>query len=215
MIVYGSSMSPYVRKVLMFAAEKGIAVELKSLGFQAADPEFRETSPFGLMPGFRDGDFTISDSSAIVAYLEALKPDPSLIPTEPRARARTIWWEEIADTVIIRCMNTMFFNRIVSPIFLKREGDAAAADRAEQEELPPLVELLEARVPESGYLVEDRLTLADIAIVQPFVNFAHMGRTIDPAAYPKTIAYIDAIQNRPSVAGWIERERSYFRKIAK
>src|SRR3546814_35369 len=64
MIVYGSSMSPYVRKVLMFAAEKDIEVELKALGLQAEDPEFREASPFGLMPGFRDGDFTISDSSA-------------------------------------------------------------------------------------------------------------------------------------------------------
>ena len=29
MIVYGSSLSPFVRKVLAFAAEKGIEVELK------------------------------------------------------------------------------------------------------------------------------------------------------------------------------------------
>lgn len=212
MIVYGSSMSPYVRKVLMFAAEKGIKVELKPLGLQAPDPEFREASPFGLMPGFRDGDFAISDSSAIVTYLEAIQPEPALIPAEPRARARTIWWEEIADTVIIRCMANMFFNRVVAPMFLKREGDVAVADRAEKEELPPLLDFLEARIPPSGFLVEDRLTLADIAIVQPFANFAHMGLSFDQARHPKTHAYIGAMHARSSVSALIAREKAFFDK---
>jgi len=214
MIVYGSSMSPYVRKVLMFAAEKGIEVELKALGLQAEDPEFREASPFGLMPGFRDGDFTISDSSAIVAYLEALKPDPALIPAEPRSRARAIWWDEIADTVITNCMRKMFFNRIVAPMFLKRAGNLAEAEQAEKQELPPLFDFLEARIPDSGFLVDDRLTLADIAVMQPFVNFSHVGAAVDAERHPKVAAYIGAMHDRPSVAGWIARERHFFEKAA-
>ncbi len=66
MIVYGSSLSPFVRKVVAFAAEKGIELEVKPVGPGSQDPEFREASPFGKMPGFRDGDFAISDSSAHV-----------------------------------------------------------------------------------------------------------------------------------------------------
>ena len=85
MIVYGSSLSPFVRKVVAFAAEKGIELELKPVAPGSQDPDFREASPFGKMPGFRDGDFAISDSSAIVAYLDAIRPEPNLIPTEPRA----------------------------------------------------------------------------------------------------------------------------------
>ena len=63
MIVYGASLSPFVRKVLAFAAEKGIEVEHKPLGLGSDDPDFLEASPFRKIPGFRDGDFAISDSS--------------------------------------------------------------------------------------------------------------------------------------------------------
>ena len=118
MIVYGSSLSPYVRKVLAFAAEKGIEVESKPIALGEQDPAFREASPFGKMPGFRDGDFAISDSSAIITYLEAIKPEPALIPAEPRARARTIWYDEFADTLLMGCGGKMFFNRVVAPRFL-------------------------------------------------------------------------------------------------
>jgi glutathione S-transferase len=158
MIVYGSSLSPFVRKVLAFAAEKGVEVEYRPVGLGERDPGFREASPFGKIPGFRDGDFAISDSSAIVIYLEAVKPDPNLIPTDPKARARTIWYDEFADTILTACGAKMFFNRIVAPRFLGREGDLAAADAAEADELPPILDYLETVVPEDGFLVEDRVT---------------------------------------------------------
>lgn len=212
MIVYGSSMSPFVRKVLTFAAEKGIEVELKPQGLQSDDPEFRAASPFGLMPAFRDGDFAISDSSAIVAYLEAIKPEPALIPAAPRSRAQAIWWDEVADTVFVNCMRKMFFNRVVLPIFLKRDGDLAEAAHAEAHELPPLIDFLEARIPDSGFLVDDRLTLADIAMVQPFVNFLHVGASIDAERHPKVADYIAKIHARPSIAQWIAKERGFFEK---
>src|SRR5919107_5334541 len=185
MIVYGSSLSPFVRKVLAFAAEKGIEVELKPTGLGNKDPEFLEASPFGKMPGFRDGDFAISDSSAIVAYLEAVKPEPNLIPTDPRARAQTIWFDEYSDTILFACGGKMFFNRIVAPRFLGQPGDEEIATKAECEELPPLLDYLERVIPPSGYLVEDRLTLADIAVASPFANLRHLNCDIDSEARPQ------------------------------
>jgi glutathione S-transferase len=220
MIVYGSSLSPFVRKVLAFAAEKGIETELRQNGFPDHSDEFREASPFGKMPGLRHpgggeggGDFCISDSSAIVAYLDAVRPEPNLIPTEARARARTIWFDEYADTILFACGGKMFFNRIVSPRFLRQPGDLAAAEKAECEELPPLLDYLERVIPESGFLVEDRLTLADIAVAGPFVNFRHLHVAIDPARWPTVTRYVEAILARPSFAPWIERETAFLERV--
>ncbi len=212
MIVYGSSISPYVRKVLAFAAEKGIEVESKPLGLGSDDPDFLAASPFRKIPALQDGDFRISDSSAIIAYLDALKPDPELIPTEPRARARTVWYDEFGDTILMGCGRTMFFNRLVAPRFLKREGDLAAADKAEQEELPPVLDYLERVIPESGFLVEDRLTLADIAVASPFVNLDHI--QVDLGSRPKLARFLDRILGRPSFKHWVDREKAFLARAA-
>lgn len=214
MIVYGSSMSPYVRKVLAFAAEKGIELEVRAIGLGSDDPEFRQASPFGKIPAFRDGAFTLSDSSAIVTYLEAIRPDPPLIPVEARARALTIWYDEFADTIIGACGTKMFFNRIVAPRFLKREGDLAAAERAECEELPPLLDYLERMIPGSGFLVEDRLTLADIAVASPFANFRHLGLAWDASRHGKVKAYVESILARPSFKHWVEREAAFLARAS-
>jgi len=222
MIVYGSSLSPFVRKVLAFAAEKGIELELKPVGPGSQDPEFREASPFGKMPGFRDpgsgsgadGDFAISDSTAIIAYLDAVRPEPNLIPTEPKARARAIWYEEFADTILATCGGRMFFNRVVAPRFLGLPGDEEAAARAECEELPPLLDYLEKVVPDSGFLVEDRLTLADIAVASPFANLRHLGVAIDAERWPKLARYVAAILDRPSFKPWVERESAFLERSA-
>ena len=214
MIVYGSSLSPFVRKVLAFAAEKGIEVESRPLGLGSEDPEFREASPFGKIPGFRDGDFAISDSSAIIAYLEAVKPEPNLIPTEPKARARTIWFDEFADTILFACGGKMFFNRMVAPRFLGQPGDEEIASKAECEELPPMLDYLERVIPESGFLVEDRLTLADIAVASPFANFKHINVGIDPDRYPRITEYVGRMLGRPSFKHWVDRETAFLERAA-
>ncbi|HEY9553338.1 glutathione S-transferase family protein [Allosphingosinicella sp.] len=212
MIIYGSSLSPFVRKVLVSGAEKGIALELKGPGSDEA--EFREASPFGKMPALKDGDFTLSDSTAIVTYLEAVRPEPSLIPAEPRARARTIWYDEFADTILFGCGRKMFFNRIVAPRFLGREGNLAEAEQAEREELPPILDYLEGIIPDSGWLVEDRLTLADIAVASPFANLRHLGIDIGAARRPKLAAFIDRMLSRPSFKDWVDRETAFLARAA-
>jgi len=210
MILYGNSASPYVRKTLAFAAEKAMPLELVAAGLGGGPPEFKLASPFGKMPAFQDGDFMLADSTAIITYLDAVQPEPNLIPLAPKARAKTIWWEEFADTILIGCMGKMFFNRVVAPRFLGREGDLAAADAAEKNELPPLLDYLEASIAASGFLVEDRLTLADLAVASPFQNMALIGVHPDAARYPKLTAFIAAILGRPSFAGWCEQERKIF-----
>jgi glutathione S-transferase len=209
MILYGSSFSPYVRKTMAYAAEKGLALEVRPVGLGSTDRSFREASPFGKMPGFRDGDFAISDSTAIITYLETKYPEPPLLPATPASRARTVWYEEFADTILIATMGKLFFNRFVAPRFLGREGDSAEADRAEREELPPLLDYLEGVVPASGFLVDDCLTLADLAVAGPFVNMAHVGVAPDPARHPKIAAFVEAILARSSFATIIAEEKAF------
>jgi glutathione S-transferase len=132
-----------------------------------------------------------------------------MIPTEPRSRARTIWFEEFGDTILAGCGGKIFFNRLVAPRFLGRAGDLAVAEAAERDELPPILAYLERTIPDSGFLVDDRLTLADLAVASPFINLAHLDVAIDPAQWPRTAAYVEAIVARPSFAKWVEREKAF------
>ena len=208
MRVFGSTVSPYVRKTLAFAAEKGIEVELVAAGMGQGPPEFKQASPFGKMPGFQDGDFLISDSTAIITYLEAIKPEPNLIPTDPKTRARTIWYEEFGDTIVAACGGKIFFNRVVSPKFFGRPGDMAAADEAQKTEFPKLLDYLEKVLPASGYLVEDRFTLADIAVVSPLLTMSLADCSVDGGSHPRSAAYVAKISERPAFAKLIAQERA-------
>ena len=215
MILYGSSLSPFVRKVLGYAGEKGIELDLQPTGFPNASPEYLEASPFKKMPAFRDGDFVLADSSAIIHYLEAKFPEPALIPSEPELRGRTIWFEEFADTILVSCGAKIFFNRIVAPRFLGKPCDEEAVQSAMLNDLPPILDYLEKVVPgDDGYLVGDQLTLADIAVAGPFANFRHTETKVCPERYPRTVAYVSRILSRPSFAPWIERETAYLAKQA-
>lgn len=206
MIIYGVTMSPFVRKVMVVAAEKGVAVALKQAGLGSTDPDFLSASPFRKMPAMRDGDYTLADSSAIIHYIEALHPVPVMIPAEARARGKTIWYDEFADTILVAAAGKLFFNRVVAPRFLGRQGDLALADKAEAEELPPIFQWLEGEIPASGHLVGDTLTLADIAVAGPFANLRHAGHRVDAVRFPRLSAFVETMLARPSFDAIVSRE---------
>lgn len=209
MIVYGSSLSPFVRKVLAFAGEKGIELELQPTGFPNYSPEFLAASPFHKMPALRERDFTLADSSAIIHYLEAKFPEPALIPSEPELRGKAIWFEEFADTIACAAVEKIFLNRIVRPRFMGVEGNEEEASACERDFLPRMLDYLEQAVPDSGsFLVGGRLTVADIAVASPFVNYEHARAKIDRTRHPRTMAYVSRILERSSFAPIIERERA-------
>jgi glutathione S-transferase len=207
MMLFGAPVSPFVRKVLAYAIEKGIDLPLTPVGLGDPNPDFIAASPFKKMPAFTDGDFSISDSTAIITYLEAKHPEPALLPADPANRARVMWFDEFADTIAMPAIGPAFFHRVVMPKFMGTEGDMAAADKAEHELFPPICVYLEGVIPASGFLVGDAFSLADIAVASVFVNAAHGGMVIDTATYPKLTAYIAAMHARPSFVDWIRRER--------
>ncbi len=215
MIVFGSTFSPFVRKLVAYLEERGMEFDLRSVTLNDPDPQFRSASPLGKMPAIVDDDgFGLSDSSAIIHYLEAKSPDGGLLPREPKALGKALWWEEYGDTIAMPVLGKMFFNRVVAPIFLRREGDLGAADTAEREELPKLLDFLEGEVPDGdGFLVEGRLTVADLALASPLLSLEHCGVELDPAARPRLAEWLAAIAARPSFAGSLARERAFLEKV--
>lgn len=215
MILYGSSVSPFVRKVIAFAGEKGIDLDVQPTGMADQNPDFRAASPFSKMPALVDGEYSLSDSSAICHYLDAKYPHPRLIPEQAEARGKAVWFDEFADTILFGCGAKIFFNRIVAPRFLRRAGDEAIAETAEKSELPPILDYLEGVVPDgAGYLVGEALTLADIAVASPFANLAHLGIEVDSRRHLRTRAYVGRILGRPSFASWIAREAAFLERTA-
>ncbi|HXZ01947.1 MAG TPA: glutathione S-transferase family protein [Stellaceae bacterium] len=197
MIVYGSSLSPFVRKTLTFINEKGLAVEHKPITPPSTLPEFRACSPLGKVPGFADGDYRLSDSSAICHYLERKYPTPALFPESAEEIGRMIWFEEFTDTVLIAAAGKVFFQLNVRPKVLNEEPDMAVVDQALTKELPPLFDYLERQIA-GPFLIGNRLTLADIAVHCPFVNLKLAGRPLEAERWPKLGGYLAGLLARPT-----------------
>jgi len=180
---------------MAYIAEKGLQAGAEAGGIGRPIPISARQS-FGKMPGFRDGDFAISDpppSSPI--WRPSIRP-LRCSPTDPESRHGPIWYEEFAEHHPDRlhgkrCSSTEWSRRA----FWGGRG-LAAADAAEKEELPPLIDYIESVMPASGHLVEDQLTLADLAVASPFVNMGHVGVTVDAGRHPKTAAFVESILGR-------------------
>ncbi len=212
MIIYGARPSPFVRKVIIFADEKGLSAEVMPGGFGQGGDVFAKASPFGKIPAFQDGDFLISDSSAIVTYMDVVQPEPNLIPLEAKARARTIWYDEFGDTIIQAAGMPIVFNRLVAPLMnIPQDLDAAA--QAEAEKLPAVYDYLESVIPDSGFLVEDRFTLADIAVACPILTLNYCSIILSDGRWPKVGAWLQGLSARPSFARALAAEEAAIKKM--
>ena len=84
-----------------------MALQAKGLSFREVEvtPGIGQISLFRLsgqrqVPVLVDGDDVVSDSSAICRYLEEMRPEPALIPADPKQRAQMQLIEDWADTTL-------------------------------------------------------------------------------------------------------------------
>ncbi|QZH75148.1 MAG: glutathione S-transferase family protein [Erythrobacter sp.] len=189
--IYGFPTSPYVRKVLLVAQEKGLSYWLIPATPHRPSPPFLAASPFGMMPAIDDDGFTLADSSAIAHYFDAKHPAPPLLPRDPQARGRAVMFDEFADTLLADTARAIGFNRWIGPDLLGIAGDLEAADAAEAK-VQPLLDWLEMQVPEEGWLAGEAFSLADIAV----------------AACLRTMAYGMDVTTRPRTEDWLARVHS-------
>ena len=211
LIVYGGSLSPFVRKVCVVMAEKGVEFTVENVNPFAPPREFLTISPLKRIPVLRDTDQpepnTLSDSSVICDYLEHKFPNPPLYPKDPFLRARALWYEEYADSILAQTIGPgLFFQRVVKKM-MKQQPDEALCAATMTEKLPPLFDYLEKEIGDREYFVGNAFSIADVTVGTMLVNFDHAGETVDAKRWPKLAAYGQRIHARPSFKGFIEKER--------
>ena len=208
--VLGVNASPFVRKVRVALAEKGIPYELNPVFPQAKDPEFRKLSPLGKIPALKDGDRGFSDSSVICLYLEKTHPSPALYPSDAYEYARALWFEEYADSAMVQVFGPkIFLEKVLAKRFFNREPDLEVVEKAVKEEVPPICAYLESQLA-GDFLAGNQLSVGDIGVCSQFVNLFHAGVGIDTQAYPKLARYVARIHERPSFKSCIEEEKGMF-----
>ncbi|MED5621571.1 glutathione S-transferase family protein [Ideonella sp. BN130291] len=84
----GFSLSNYYNKVKLVLLEKGIPFTEERVGTGRTDEAVLSASPLGKIPFIRTEHGTLCESQAIVDYLEALQPEPRLLPADPWAQAK-------------------------------------------------------------------------------------------------------------------------------
>lgn len=99
MRLLGSLTSPYVRKVRVVLAEKGLACEFVTENVWGANAQINRFNPLGKVPCLiLDDGRSLVDSRVIAAYLDTLAPEPLLIP--PAQRTDVLRWEALADGLL-------------------------------------------------------------------------------------------------------------------
>lgn len=167
--IYWGSGSPFAWNVLLAAEYKGLAYESKRLDLGKGEhktPEFLALNPRGRVPVLVDGDVVITESLAIMAYLDAKQPEPSLFGRDALAKARIM--EALSA-------NLSYLEPAAFPIpltvFFKPWDDAAqdAIRKAVTATLPEL-QRVEAALSRHAALVGDELSAADFRLF-PVLQF--------------------------------------------
>jgi len=215
LIAYGAPLSPFVRKLRLFLAEKGLEYQLEIITPFGQPEWYRELSPLGRIPALKDGDFALADSSVICHYLEEKHPElEPLYGSTPEQRARINWLEKYADYELApRTTFAVFRNRVLKPT-MQQPCDEAAVQSALHDKLPAHFDYLEKTLGSADYFVDNRLSMADLAISCQLINLEHGGEHVNSQHWPQLAALLERIKVRPSVQAVLPGEQRTLAKLS-
>lgn len=206
----GANVSPFVRKVRILLAEKGIAYDYEPVSPFAPPAGWRDISPLGKIPALVDGAKVVNDSSVICQYIERKHAATPMLPKDDDGYIQALWLEEFMDGGFVPVAGgKVFFPLVVQPRVTKQPPDdaaRAAVAKAVAEELPPLWKYLEAQLGGRQFFVNDTLTLADIAVASAHVNLLHCQVKVDAARFPGLAAFLERMYARPTVKALLDEE---------
>jgi maleylacetoacetate isomerase len=159
-----------------------VPIDLR-LGQQSADA-FRLRNRQGLVPLLIDGDSAISQSLAIIEYLDELHPEPPLLPATPLARAQVRAAALMVAADIHPINNLRVLKYLKSPL----GHDQAAIDAWARHWITAGFAALEGFAAEHGgrFLHGDAVSMADLCLVPQLYNARRVGT--DLAAFPRLLA---------------------------
>jgi len=189
-ILIGNPVSPYVRKVLVACAVKGLQPRLDPIVPYMGTDEFTQVSPLRRVPVWIDDQVTLSDSTVILEYLEERWPEPSMMPDSPADRAHARWLEEFADSRMADAFIwKLFYQSIIAPFVWGEETDQAVVEKVRTVDGPQIFDYIESQLPAEGFLF-GRLTNADVALAVTFANARWSRFEPDPVRWPKLVAWL-------------------------
>ena len=211
--VYGVPPSPFVRKLLLALEYKKLDYDVEIVFGGSDDPAFREISPLGKIPVLEHNGFTLPDTSVICRYLDRLHPEPGLYPTHAKLEAKASWLEEFGDSNLMECCSGLYMQRFVNPGIYNLPTDNDLVEDIVANRLPPLLGYLESVVPESGPLVGDAISIADLSIVTCFLTARYGQYEVDAGTYPRLGDYLGRAFNHELVKARMMSEQQAIEQL--
>lgn len=206
MKLYDHPQAPNTRRVRIFLAEKGVEVPRQTVDLANGDnlkPAYLAINPAGTVPvlEFADGS-RIAESVAICRYFESVRPEPPLMGTDARDRARVEMRHRQVEQTGMVPAGEMLRNGS------RRFENRALAGPHPFAQIPALVERGRARIGlffawldtvlgESEYVAGPRYTIADIAALVT-VDFARWSKAEPDPAQKRLAAWYEKASARPS-----------------
>jgi maleylpyruvate isomerase len=172
-----------------------IALNLKGIGYEAVpihltkdggrqhSPEFRSVNQHGRVPALAlDSGVVLTQSLAIIDYLDETHPKPPLLPADPVARAKVR-----AFAQIIAC-DIHPLNNLVALQYLRRalKHEQAEIDTWYHHWVLQGFEALEATIGSGPYAFGSEVTVADICLVPQVFNARRLKVPLEK--FPKIVA---------------------------
>lgn len=190
--------APSPLKVGIVISEKGLEIPTTVVNLRSGEhrtEEFAVTHPEMTLPVLELDDGTrITESLAIVHYLEQTQPEPNLMGVDAREQALVLMWCDICALQGYLGIQERFRNSSDFPEGRALPGPvsydqiAALVDRGDKR-IEVFFDGLDKRLGESPYLATDRYTFADIAA------FVYLG-------FAKRVTGQDQVEGREHVRRW-------------
>ncbi|MCR9278733.1 MAG: glutathione S-transferase family protein [Pseudomonadaceae bacterium] len=195
MKLYAHPFAPNPARVLLYLQEKSLDLDWELVDLQKGehvDPAHLARNPAGTVPVLEldDGRF-VTESLAIIEYLEELHPDPPLIGSTPEARALVRSIErDIEISVLMRLVR--WVHAYKSPIGLPADPYLASY---ELERLPRGLSRVEVRLSQTEFAAGDLVTIADITLFASLRFASAFGFELDEA-YPRCRDWLQSMKAR-------------------
>jgi glutathione S-transferase/GST-like protein len=111
-------------KPMLALAEKGVAFEshyLDLLNFDQHKPDYLKINPAGTIPAMVHDGRVLTESTAIMEYVDAAFPGPALRPADPEERWRMRWWMKFFDQYFAPSLSMIGWSVFVGPSVRSRD----------------------------------------------------------------------------------------------
>jgi glutathione S-transferase len=201
MKVYDFVGAPNPKKLRAYLAEKGLQIPCVQVNIVAQEnrtPEFLKKNPLGGLPVLElDDGSHLTESLAIIEYLEELNPEPPMIGKTPRERARVRELERIADLGVLGGVGAYFQN--THPFMAGRFKQSADAAENAKARIASSLKALDAAIGSNKFVAGNRPTIADCTLLAA-LEFAEFAQAPVEAGVKNVHRWYEEFKRRPSAS---------------